>query len=258
MKDWIARKIRDQIQMLPRQFITERHQSSKFSGVEILAEFLVDLLSYHGLNVVWGSSREVLIGLSDNNIVAKWAIVGERARFGDGSSGETILIHASIGQTSDVQIKVTLIQNPDTELAIWVWTDVPLDKGVVIHWQRVAAENSLFLVMQSHLGVPWAGWELSRVVNRSRHRTEAWVWWGPSGTWLRWRAQVASSIDTSTARGSKRWRSETSGSRVSTPKANWCWLNHERTEQKFIRKQKIFVHRRLWSKVIMDESFSED
>lgn len=65
-----------------------------------------------GINEVGGGTREVAVGLGDDNVIARRAKVDKLAVFGGAVLGEAVLVEASVGLVGDVEVEVALVQNP--------------------------------------------------------------------------------------------------------------------------------------------------
>lgn len=94
-----------------------------------------------GVDEVRRGSRPVAVGLGGDDVVARRAIVGELTVLLGSSTGEAVLVEASELLAGDVEIEVALIEDPDLELTIRVGADRPVDDGVDVGGDGVAAKN---------------------------------------------------------------------------------------------------------------------
>lgn len=152
-----------------------------------------------GVDEVGRGSRPVAVGLGGDNVVTRGAIVGELTILGGSSTGEAVLVEASELLTRDVEIKVALIEDPDSELAVRVGADGPVDNSVDVGGDGVAAKDGLLLVLESDLGLPAASSVDGGVVVNVGGRAEGGVVGVPDGARGRRRAQEASATLLATA-----------------------------------------------------------
>lgn len=168
-----------------------------------------------------------MVGLGDDEVVSRGSEVGELAVLDAGAGGEAVLVEAGEGLSRDVEIEVALVYDPHGELAIRVGTDVPVDDGVVVGGDRVAAEDGLLLIVEHDLRLPDASTEHGGVVVRVGNRAEGGVVGRPGSTGARRGAQEASTIHATTARGAERGRREATGARVGAPQAHYACTEHQ-------------------------------
>lgn len=136
-------------------------------------------LADEGIDQVRRGSRPVLVGLGDDDIVARRSKVDKLAILGARVGGLAILVEASEVLVGNVEVEVALIQDPDRELTVGVGADIPVDDSIDVGGDGMAAQHGLLLVLEGDARLPSASAVHGGVVVGVGDRAEARVVHGP-------------------------------------------------------------------------------
>lgn len=175
-----------------------------------------------GVYEVGRGSRQVSVGLGDDDVVTRSSSIDEVTVLGLSIDAVEVGVEASEGLSGDVEIEISLINDPYGETSLRLSAaNSPADDSVLLRGDGVATEDGALLVLESGHDLPVASAVDGRVVVGARGRAVVGVVGAPDGARRGGGAHVARAVQAAAARGLRRGWREASRASVRAPQADW-------------------------------------